>query len=100
MKKYENGIVVGRISGQDYVSKDNGDSTYTIVCAIGDVPEIKRNHDRLKHENAELRDASLGLIDSLHLMTNVMFITHRERDDFLKAKQNLIKLLKKLAGDL
>ena len=54
MKKFENGIVIGFIGGKDYVSKDNGDGTHTLVCAIGDVPEIKRSHDQLKQENKQL----------------------------------------------
>ena len=60
---YDNGIVVGFIGGKDYVSQDNGDGTHSLICPVGDVPEIKRNHDRLKQENTELREALQATVD-------------------------------------
>ena len=59
MSNYDNGIVVGFIGGKDYVSQDNGDGTHSLICPIGDVPEIKRNHDRLEKESAELREFAM-----------------------------------------
>lgn len=56
MSNYDNGIVIGFIGGKDYVSQDNGDGTHSLICPIGKVPEIKRNHDRLVEENAGLRE--------------------------------------------
>ncbi|MAI12862.1 MAG: hypothetical protein CMM15_02505 [Rhodospirillaceae bacterium] len=51
--------------------------------------------DQLEQENAEIREASLLLIDSLHLITQMMFDKHQDRNEFLKSKQNLRKLLNK-----
>ena len=68
MSHYDNGIVVGFIGGKDYVSQDNGDGTHSLICPIGDVPEIKRNHDRLEKENADLKEELQAKTDLLGLV--------------------------------
>lgn len=52
------------------------------------------NHDRLEQENAELMEAASSLLD---LFNGVVFThnTHRDRTNFLNARDNLKKLLNK-----
>ena len=68
---YDNGIVIGFVGGKDYVSQDNGDGTYSLICPIGNVPEIKRSRDRMIEENQQLQKDKAELVEALKALVKV-----------------------------